>query len=609
MIPAKTAEKLNGDHPEGTRHQAAMQIAVPLIGNGMPANAVFLTLRDKFPPDVTDRELRGIVDYAVSKRPTPSGFGNGERPQFSRSFSAAPEPKRRTPVEHTTWWLNGQTTTLEKFTFRSQLPIPEEPHLALRQVFELLYSGTDNLNIVCSFELRGEKAQPKGAGRILSRDKWIEYLGKKDVPESEAGAWFRPNPCKAHGSGHAGAVTDSDIESFRFLLLESDVLTVEMQLALFLKIKLPIALVTLSGGGSAHGWVRLDSPDIKDYETKARRIVDILHPFGIDQANKNPSRLSRLPGANRVIGASGDGIQRLLWLNPGAPAITQDGIIALENQMLVPAIEEKPFKRLIEEAIPRYEEMYANRGKLGVPTGFKSFDRATGGLKAGGYTLIAAATGVGKSTLAVNMINAALSEKYGVVLFSLEMTREDITDMMFSINCRVDRNAFNTGEFLPVHFETMAEGCRWMKDLPLWVDDDPSITVEMVRRRTLSLCSEGLIGLAVVDYAQLTMPDCKPDNREQAVAAVALGLRLLSREAKIPIIVLSQLNDDGKVRESRKLTHEAATVLIVSRKDGTLTDPHLTMTIAKGRKIPSAPLHLYMKAEHCLITEEAYDGH
>jgi KaiC/GvpD/RAD55 family RecA-like ATPase len=605
IIPPKTVSKITENTPKGQRHTTAKEIAISLIGNGLPPAAVFQTLRQKFEEDVTDDELNKVVNYAVKLKPVPTVYKEGRKSGFSsyKPDTTAPKAKEKSPLEHATWWLSGKTMKEDEFRLLSQLKSPEKQGEVMILVLEMLYEGAENLNIVCDYQMNGEKANPKGPGRIITRDKWVEYVREKGVPYGRAGAWFRPNPCKAQGSGTAGSVTDSDVVSYPFLLLESDILPFEVQFALYSKFKLPIAAVLLSGGVSVHAWVRLDAENQDDYSVKSRRILAALAPFGIDQGNKNPSRLSRLPGATRMIQATGDGIQKLLWLNPGKVALTKKELEKFEDSLLMPALEEKPFSRLIDEAFSRYDEMILNKGKLGVPTGFSKFDSVSGGLKPGGYTLIGAATGVGKTTIALNMVNAALKAGIGVVLFTMEMTREDIVDMMFSLNCKVDRNLFNTGEFSDGDMKKMVGGSGWMKNLPLWVDDEPSITMASMRRKVLAMRADNLIGLAVVDYAQLALTDERPDNREQAVAAIALGMRLLSREANIPIILLSQLNDDGRVRESRKLAHEASNVFKMERKSGRLDDPNIILYIDKGRKIPATPLQLYLKAEYCLITE------
>jgi RecA-family ATPase len=93
-------------------------------------------------------------------------------------------------------------------------------------------------------------------------------------------------------------------------------LPVELQLALFARLPLPVAAVIGSGGRSVHAWVRVDARDADDYRATVAEMLGILARFGVDGKNKNPSRLSRLPGARREIGATGSGIQRLLYLNP-----------------------------------------------------------------------------------------------------------------------------------------------------------------------------------------------------------------------------------------------------------------------------------------------------
>lgn len=606
FIPPKTAAKIAAPALPGTRHKAALEIAIPLIGQGFSPNAVYQQLRDKFPADVTDTELQNVVRFAVDKNPQPCT--PQATPIAFRSLkqqTAAPVIKQKTPIEHASWWLNGAKLSLDQFVAKSQIKIPEKPSDALIATLELLYNGPENLNIVCAHLDADGKARPNGAGKTQTRDAWVTFIRSDGVPQSKAGAWFRPNPTKPVGTGSGGAITDSDVESFRFLLLESDVIPIDVQLALFAKLKLPLSAVLLSGGASAHAWCNIGAKTVDEFTHKVRRILTALEPFGIDQSNKNPSRLSRLPGAVRQIGASNGGLQKLLWLNPGRKEITDQDLDRFEKSLLIPAIEEKPFAVLCDEAMTRYEDMMVNRGKLGVPIGLESFDKVSGGLKPGGYTLLAAGTGVGKTTLAINMINSALRAGYKVALFSLEMPREDIVDMMFSMNCSVNRNVFNTGEFTEGQIASMIGNISWMRDLPLWIDDKPDLTVEEIRQRVFALRQEANIGLAVVDYAQLALPDGRVDTREQAVASVALGLRLLSREANIPIVLLSQLNDDGKVRESRKLTHEAATVMYLTRDSEDLENPNMTLKIMKGRKIPSTPIRLYLKAEYCRITERS----
>lgn len=168
-----------------------------------------------------------------------------------------------------------------------------------------------------------KKARPVGAGKTCKRNDWLRNIRDRGVPEGKGGTWIRPNPVQTKGSGKGGACTDADVKAFRFALLESDVLSPILQLSLFAKLKLPIAAIISSGGRSYHAWVKVDCANAEEYRKTTDRMLSLLKPFGIDQGNKNPSRMSRLPGAKRTIGAIGDGEQRLIYLNPEP---TKEGI-------------------------------------------------------------------------------------------------------------------------------------------------------------------------------------------------------------------------------------------------------------------------------------------
>jgi KaiC/GvpD/RAD55 family RecA-like ATPase len=600
FIPAATAQKLQESFPKGIRHKAKLDIAIPLIGNGMPASAVFVVLREKF-PEASESEINGVLNYASKINPTPSGTGTESpaRTYYPRPQIQTPPEVKRTPLEHAQWWLSGATTTTEQFKTASQLQIPTNRAESLSLALEMLYDGSENINIVCAYLEDGGKAKPHGPGRILSRDKWLEYIASKGVPDSKAGAWVRPNPCADKGTGAAGSVTDSDVTAWKFLLLESDVLPIGTQLALFSRLKLPIAAVIMSGGISAHAWVKLDAKTPDQFKESARRILAALIPFGIDQANKNASRLSRLPEAKRVIGAAGDGVQSLLWLNPARPAVTAEDLKVFESSLEIPAIEEKPFKKVIIDSIARYEELVKNRGNIGTPTGFSEFDRDTGGLHPGTMSIIAAETNGGKSSVAINIVNNALKAGHGVALFTLEMGRDEIADLLFAINATVDRNHFNTGDFSEQEIQKMSSSVKLLSNMPLWVFDESVMTASHIRKNILALKAENKIKLAVVDYAQIVAAELG-DNREQQVAAIARTLCATAKDAKIALLVLSQLNDEGKLRESRVIAHEAHNVFLLENNE---ENRQIKFRVVKGRRIQKKDYTLSYDTAYCQIRD------
>ena len=182
-------------------------------------------------------------------------------------------------------------------------------------VLENLYCAGERINFVTAFKQTTRKdgtikTNPDGYGTTMERDTLIEHWRKHGMPRSDAGGWLRMNPVDGNG------VDDSNVTAFRFALLESDKLPLDLLLSLFAKLPLPIATILTSAGRSFHAWVRVDADTLNDYRDTVTKMISLLARFGLDTSNKNPSRMSRLPGVLRRIGAEGDGRQRLLYLNP-----------------------------------------------------------------------------------------------------------------------------------------------------------------------------------------------------------------------------------------------------------------------------------------------------
>jgi hypothetical protein len=194
-------------------------------------------------------------------------------------------------------------------------------------LFENLYQPEEFVCICTDYGITikkdgGKKAVPKGSGVTKSAAQWIEVVKDSGTPESAAGTWIRLNPVVETGNSNSGAHVDSDVTQHRYILLESDALPIELQLSLFAWLALPVAAIVSSGGKSVHAWVKLDSAGAHEFRAEADHILTRLAQFGVDQANKNPSRYGRLSGAFRSIGNQAAlrhddaGQQRLLYLNP-----------------------------------------------------------------------------------------------------------------------------------------------------------------------------------------------------------------------------------------------------------------------------------------------------
>jgi hypothetical protein len=297
------------------------RVALPLVKSGLVQEAVFAQLRSMYESDVNDREIEDLIKWAVSKNP--QTCERDEAPtDFARPLHA--KPARITAAQamlNAEKWLGNSRCEESDLWHASPWRPLEDWKADSMMLFAALYEKNERVNIITDYTIDldkdgRQKAKPKGAGKTLLRDEWLRYIREHGAPESEAGAWIRPNPVTEFGSGKGGAVTDADVTSCRFALAESDVLPMETQLALWTQLPLPVAAIISSGGTSYHTWVKVDCINDAEYRQQVSSVLATLACLGMDPANSNPSRLARLPGAQRSIGSRGDGAQRLVYLNP-----------------------------------------------------------------------------------------------------------------------------------------------------------------------------------------------------------------------------------------------------------------------------------------------------
>jgi hypothetical protein len=299
------------------------KLVLPLLAAGLTPDAVFAQLRGTHEPDVSDREIHDLIAWAVSKNPRPCGHAGKIRAFNGSSLRTQPKPERVTAEEaigNVEKWLGTFRCGEEDLWHVSPWRPQEDWRLDAVMLLAAFYSNDEYVNVVTDFTIEQkdgrQKANPKGAGRTLLRDEWMRSIREQSVPQSEAGAWVRPNPVKDRGSGKGGASTDGDVTNFRFCLLENDILPLELQLSFLARLPLPVAAIIDSGSRSLHAWVMLNCLTAQEYRATIGHIYKLLARFGLCPSNKNPSRLSRLPGARREIGRHGNGAQRLLYLNP-----------------------------------------------------------------------------------------------------------------------------------------------------------------------------------------------------------------------------------------------------------------------------------------------------
>lgn len=313
FIPPSTARKLLSPAHRGGRHDEMLGVAMSLMRCGLVSEAITIQLRAMYDSDVSDGEICDVVRWVASKLGNPAS-----RQRISDERSAGMVSKKVSEEEieeNVNRFLGDFTFSIEQLKKLSPCPPLEDWRYDSLMVLAGLFQNGEKVNIVTDFDTKRnedgvEKARPRGFGRTMERDEWMGLIRDKGTPQSRAGAWYRFNPMDGNG------VADKNVAALRFCLLESDDIPIERQASFFAKLELPIAMISSSGGKSLHALIRVDSNSEQEFREFTEALANKLKPFGFDGANKNPSRLSRLPGAMRSIGSHGDGQQRLFYLNP-----------------------------------------------------------------------------------------------------------------------------------------------------------------------------------------------------------------------------------------------------------------------------------------------------
>lgn len=235
----------------------------------------------------------------------------------------------------------------------------------------------------------------------------------------------------------------------------------------------------------------------------------------------------------------------------------------------------------------------------GLSTGLAELDRLTHGLKPGQLWIVAARPGAGKSVFALNLLReAALRHGTGVVMFSLEMNRQELFVRVASAESGVPQSVMDTGSMVDAQRQRLAE--RLAADAPIWVNDQTAITTAAIRAQARRLGQRHGIGLVIVDYLQLMATPKGAENRQAAVSEMSRALKTLASELEIPVVALSQLNRNAELRhdkrpqlsdlrESGSLEQDANVVILLHRED--YYDPEkrpgeIDVTVAKNRGGP-----------------------
>jgi len=191
--------------------------------------------------------------------------------------------------------------------------------------------------------------------------------------------------------------------------------------------------------------------------------------------------------------------------------------------------------------------------EAGVLTGFSDLDRILRGLHPGNLILIAARPAMGKTSLAMNIAhNVAFVQNKPVAVFSLEMTKEELTNRIWSSETYVDVSKIQSADFTNEEWNQLTQSVNVMKDEPLFIDDSGGTTVTEMRAKCRRLKSKMDLGLVVIDHLQLMQGSRRNDNRQQEIAEISRNLKLMAKDLNVPVLLLSQLNRNPESRSNNK---------------------------------------------------------
>lgn len=268
-----------------------------------------------------------------------------------------------------------------------------------------------------------------------------------------------------------------------------------------------------------------------------------------------------------------------------------------------------PIRDVVMNALEKIEKASKQSGTVtGIPTGFIDLDYRTAGLQPSDLILIAARPSMGKTAFVLNLAdNIAFRENLCCAIFSLEMSKEQLVNRLFSLQSRVEAEKLRNGNLTENDWEALAEGADIIANSHLIIDDTPGISISELRSKCRKYKLEHDLKIIIIDYLQLMSGSGKSESRQQEISEISRSLKSLARELQVPVIALSQLSRAveqrpdhrpmmSDLRESGAIEQDADVVMFIYRDDYYNKDTDLKgiseIIIAKQRNGPIGTVQL-----------------
>jgi replicative DNA helicase len=280
-------------------------------------------------------------------------------------------------------------------------------------------------------------------------------------------------------------------------------------------------------------------------------------------------------------------------------------------------------KELIWPTMERIEQLQSGAGSVtGVPSGFLDLDRLTAGFQRADLVILAARPSMGKTALALNIVqHAAIEHNVGVAIFSLEMSKDALVQRLLCSEGLVDAQRLRRGQLRDDDYPKLARAAGLLGTAPIWIDDSAALTPLAMRSKARRLKAEHDIAMVIVDYLQLMQGPGDSENRQHEISYISRSLKALAKELDVPVVAISQLSRAPEqrggehrrpqlsdLRESGAIEQDADVVCFIYRQefyDGPV-DPKSNeniegiaeVIVGKQRNGPTGTVKLHFKKEY-----------
>lgn len=290
--------------------------------------------------------------------------------------------------------------------------------------------------------------------------------------------------------------------------------------------------------------------------------------------------------------------------------------------------KDQTIREVVFEALDKISQASKQKGTVtGIPTGFLDLDQMTAGMQPSDFVLIAARPSMGKTAFVLNIAqHVAVKKKFAVAIFSLEMSKAQLVNRMFSLESQVDAQGLRTGSLNEEEWDKLGYGANNIANSKIHIDDTASISIADMRAKCRKFkSSEDGLDMIIIDYLQLMSGRADAGNntsRQQEISEISRSLKAMAREFNVPVLALSQLSRAveqrpdkrpmlSDLRESGAIEQDADVVMFIYRDDYYNHDSEIKgiaeVIIAKQRNGPVGTVELVWLPEFTKFANRARD--